>query len=227
LLTASGRESSPPVWRVDPDHPTTDQIAPAVSAVGTGGIVVYPTETFYGLGGHPQLPGAIEKIYRIKRRDLRKPLPLIAADVPAVRRSVASWPTVAERLASAFWPGPLSLVLPASSIFPPALLGHSDKIALRVSSHPVSQLLAAAVGGVLVATSANLSGQPPCRRLEDLEIAVVSKVDGIVDGGETAGQAPSTVVDVSAVPVRLLREGAIAWQAIRQFLRGELALPEM
>jgi len=220
LSTAGGRAPSPPVWRVDSKLPTMDQIAPAMSVIRQGGIVVYPTETFYGLGGHPELAGAIEKIYRIKRRDLRKPLSLIAADVRAVRRSVASWPPAAERLASAFWPGPLTLVLPASPIFPPALLGQSEKIGLRISSHPVSQLLAAGVGGVLIATSANLSGQPPCRRLEDLEIDVISQVDAIIDGGDTAGQAPSTVVDVTAVPAQLLREGAIPWQAISQFLCG-------
>jgi len=195
-----------------------DQLAPAVSVIRQGGIVVYPTETFYGLGGHPELPEAIERIYRIKRRDLRKPLSLIAADVRAVRRSVASWPPAAERLASAFWPGPLTLVLPASPIFPLALIGESATIALRISSHPVSQLLAAGVGGVLIATSANLSGQPPCRRLEDLEIDIVSQVDAIIDGGITAGQAPSTVVNVTAVPAQLLREGAIPWLAISQFL---------
>jgi L-threonylcarbamoyladenylate synthase len=91
---------------------------------------------------------------------------------------------------------------------------------VRSLSHPVSQLLAAGVGGVLIATSANLSGQPPCRRLEDLEIDVISQVDAIIDGGDTAGQAPSTVVDVTAVPAQLLREGAIPWQAISQFLCG-------
>jgi L-threonylcarbamoyladenylate synthase len=195
-----------------------DQIAPAVSVIQHGGIVAYPTETFYGLGGHPELPEPIEKIYRIKRRDLRKPLPLIAADLRAVRRSVASWPAVAERLASAFWPGPLTLVLPTSPIFPAALVGHSGKVALRISSHPVSQLLAASVGGVIIATSANLSGQLPCRRLKDLEVEVMLQVDGIMDGGETAGRAPSTVVDVTTVPAQLLREGAIPWQAINRFL---------
>ena len=180
--------------------------------------MVYPTETFYGLGGHPEIPEAVEKIYRIKGRDFRKPLPLIAADLGAVLKTVAVWTTAAERLAAAFWPGPLSLVLPASSTFPPELHAHTGMVSVRISSHLVSQLLAAEVGGVLIATSANLSGQSPSRRPEALPLILVSQVDGIIDSGETAGQAPSTVVDVTAVPAQLLREGAIPWQAITQFL---------
>lgn len=214
----SSRAPSPPVWRVDPQLPTVDQIAPAVSIIRQGGVVVYPTETYYGLGGHPELPAAVKKIYHIKGRDFQKPLPVIAVDLEAVRKTAAAWTPAAERLASAFWPGPLTLVLSASPALPPELLAQTGTVAVRISSHPVSQLLAAAVGGVLIATSANLSGQPPSRRPEDLSMELVARVDGIIDGGETAGHAPSTVVDVTADPARLLRKGAIPWPVIMRFL---------
>ena len=100
------------VWKVGPEMAEADAITRAAQVVRNGGVIIYPTETFYGLGGHSGQPGVIEKIYRIKGRERGKPLPLIAADAAVVRKAAAAWPEEAEKLAQAFWPGPLTLVIP-------------------------------------------------------------------------------------------------------------------
>jgi L-threonylcarbamoyladenylate synthase len=206
------------VCAVDPLHPDAAAIAWAASCITRGGLVVFPTETFYGLGGDPWHAAAVERIFVIKVRDLRKPLPLIAADDAAVRQIAANWPGVADLLARAFWPGPLTLVLAASPLLPPALHAHTGKIAVRVSSHAVARELAASVGGLLVATSANLSGHPPCRHPDELGGKLLSQVDRVLHAGPTVGGQPSTLVDVTVHPPQLVRAGAIGWERIEAVL---------
>lgn len=203
---------------VDPVHPDPDAIARAASCITRGGLVIFPTETFYGLGGDPWHSAAVGRIFRIKERDMRKPLPLIAADEAAVRQAVAEWPAVAQLLARAFWPGPLTLVLAASTRLPPTLHAQTGKIAVRVSSHAVAQKLATAVGGLIISTSANLSGQSPCRQPDELAGELLSQVDRVLHAGPTVGGLPSTLVDVTVQPPKLVREGAIAWDRIKAVL---------
>jgi L-threonylcarbamoyladenylate synthase len=214
----NGRGQEIPVRRVNPLFPEEECLAWAAGIVAGGGVVVYPTETFYGLGGHPRLPAAVERIYRIKGRAWDKPLPLIAANRAAVRLVAASWSAVAERLAGDFWPGPLTLVVAAAPWVPAALHAQTGKVAVRVSSHAAAQRLAALVGGLVIATSANRSGDPACRSPEDLPEALLSRTDGVLHGGLTAGGQPSTVIDVTATPARLVRAGAIARQQLEQYL---------
>lgn len=202
---------------VDPLQPETDVITWAASRVRSGGMIIYPTETFYGLGGDPSLPEVVERIYRLKERERHKPLPLIASDEAAARRVAHVWPEVAERLAHAFWPGPLTLVVAASRL---PLIWHAQtgKIAVRVSSHAVAHDLAAAAGGLLISTSANLAGKGPCAHPDRLSPELVQGVDVVLHAGATPGGLPSTLVDVTVDPPRLLRAGAIAWERVRQVL---------
>jgi L-threonylcarbamoyladenylate synthase len=206
------------VRKVDPWFPEADVIAWAASCITRGGVVIYPTETFYGLGGDPLQTAIVERVFGIKERNRHKPLPLIAADEGAVRRAVAHWPPEADRLARALWPGPLTLVLTASTLLPPALHAHSGKIAVRVSSHAVARELAVAVGGLIISSSANLSGQVPCRDPERLPGELLRHVDAVLDGGLTAGGKPSTLVDVTVQPPTLVRAGAIGWDCIEALL---------
>jgi L-threonylcarbamoyladenylate synthase len=215
---ARAPSSAARVLAVDPLHPDAEAIAWAASCVTRGGLVVFPTETFYGLGGDPWHSTVVERIFVIKERDLRKPLPLIAADAAAVQRAAASWPGVADLLARAFWPGPLTLVLAASPLLPPVLHAHTGKIAVRVSSHAVAHELAAAVGGLLVSTSANLSGQPSCRHPDELGGKLLAQVDRVLHAGPTVGGQPSTLVDVTVHPPQLVRAGAIGWERIEAVL---------
>jgi L-threonylcarbamoyladenylate synthase len=214
----NGREIEVPVRKVNPVSPEVECIAWAAAIIARGGVVVYPTETFYGLGGHPRLLAAVERIYQIKGRDWGKPLPLIAADRAAVEQVASAWSGVAERLARDFWPGPLTLVVTASPWVPAALHAQTGKVAVRISSHAAAQRLAALVGGLVIATSANRSGQPACRSPEDLSDALISQTDGVLHGGLTAGGQPSSVIDVTATPARLVRAGAIAREQLEEYL---------
>jgi L-threonylcarbamoyladenylate synthase len=158
---------------------------------------------------------AIERIFQIKGRSFHKPLPLIASRMDTLRSAVGDWPSNAQKLADAFWPGPLTLILPASPALPSMLHAQTGKIAVRISSHPVATALAEAVGGLLVSTSANPSGEPACSNPEDLSESLLHRVDGVLHGGRLPGGAPSTIVDVSVCPPRLVREGVLPWDEVK------------
>ncbi len=212
----------PEIWKIDPDSPCLETMKHAASRVKEGGILLYPTETFYGLGGDPFQPAVIHRIFSVKGRDRNKPLPLIAADMESVLRAAAHWPDTAERLARAFWPGPLSLLLAASPEIPEPVHASTGKVALRISSHPVARLLAAGTGGLIISTSANLSGEPPANAVENLSPGLLSQVDAILDAGpiETRTRGlPSTIVDVTGVFPRLARDGFVPWRDIEEHLK--------
>jgi len=213
-----------PVWRVDPQYPERQTISLAGKVLGQGGVIIYPTETFYGLGGNPTLPVAVERVYRIKGRAFNKPLPLIASNLEAVYRAVAEWPKIAERLARMFWPGPLTLILGAASSLLPLVHAGTGKVAIRISSHPVSQALASETGGLLIATSANRSGQQAYRTPMEIPGELLAEVDGLIDAGPTGGafaDLASTIVDVSSAAPRLVRPGCISWEKVKRVLSAE------
>ena len=209
--------SNCPVWKVDPARLEATAMDAAAALVREGGVIVYPTETFYGLGGDPRRAAAIERIFQIKGRSFHKPLPLIASRLDSLRSAVGDWPSTAQKLADAFWPGPLTLILPAHPALPSMLHAQTGKIAVRVSSHPVATALAAAVGGLLISTSANTSGEPACSNPEDLSESLLHRVDGLLHGGRLPGGAPSTIVDVSVHPPRLVREGILPWDEVKNW----------
>jgi L-threonylcarbamoyladenylate synthase len=186
-----------------------------------GGVIVYPTETLYGLGGNPQLPEVPERVYRIKGRELSKPLPLIASNIEAVRQAVADWPISAEKLSRSFWPGPLTLVLQAASHILPPVHGNTGKIAIRISSHAVARALAAEAGGLLIATSANLAHQRACRTPSEMPYEFLAQIDALMDAGPSGGgleSLPSSIVDVSGFTPRLIRGGCIPWEDVLQVM---------
>lgn len=213
-----------PVWRIDARHPERQTIRLAGKILSHGGVIVYPTETFYGLGADPNMPAAVERVYRIKGRAFNKPLPLIASNGEAVRRAVVKWPETAERLAQKFWPGPLTLILEAAPSLFPLVHANTGKIAVRISSHLVPQALASEIGGLLIATSANWSNEQPCRTPKDIPGEFLAKVDGLIDAGptgETSLDLPSTMVDVSGTAPRLVRPGCIPWERVEEVLSAE------
>jgi L-threonylcarbamoyladenylate synthase len=211
----------PSVWRVDPQHPALPTISLAGKLLSRGGVIVYPTETLYALGGNPELPEVAERIYRIKGRELSKPLPLIASNLEAVHRAVAEWPISAETLSCTFWPGPLSLVLRAAPHILPSIHGNTGRIAIRVSSHGVARALAAEAGGLLIATSANPAHQRACQTPSEMPEEFLLQLDGIIDAGPSGGSLeslPSTIVDVSGLGPRLIRAGCIPWEELIQVI---------
>lgn len=204
-------------------HPTRTDLAHALTTLAAGEAIVYPTETFYALGVDALSPAALERLFAIKGREPDKPVALIAADAAmafALARDVSA---PARRLAKAFWPGPLTLVLPAREGIPAALIGPGGGVGVRVSSHPIALALSAGLGRPISATSANLAGQPPAVQLETARRTLGDKVIAFVDGGTLNGGAPSTVVAVNRDRISIIRSGAIGERELAACLDAEEA----
>jgi L-threonylcarbamoyladenylate synthase len=185
-----------------------------------GKVVAFPTETFYGLGADALDVEALQKIFRVKGREANKPLLLLVADRSWLPGLVKNISPRAEPLMERFWPGPLTLVFEAAAHLPPLLTANTGKIGLRISSHPVAQALVRVVGRAITATSANVSDQPGASLAGEVFQALGKKIDAILDGGKTAGGLGSTVVDVSEVPPKIIRQGAISHSELAPFLKG-------
>lgn len=201
------------------DQELAARVEAAAEALRRGGLVVYPTETFYALGALATDAGAVERLARAKGRPDGKPLPLLAADRAAVER-VARLAGDAARLAEAFWPGPLTLVLPALGGLPPAVTAGTGTVGIRVPGSEVARALAAAAGGPLVATSANPSGGPSPARPEALDPGLRVRLDAILDAGPAPGGLPSTVALAEGGALRILRAGAVPQAELERALRG-------
>jgi L-threonylcarbamoyladenylate synthase len=183
-----------------------------------GGVVAFPTETFYGLGADALELKALRKVFQIKGREENKPLLLLVADRTWLPGLVKKIPPVAEQLIERFWPGPLTLVFEASPNLPSILTAHTGQIGLRISSHPVAQALVQAVGRAITATSANVTGQPSASLASEVFQTLGKQVDAILDGGKTAGGSGSTVLDVCGVLPKILRQGAVSRTELAPFL---------
>jgi L-threonylcarbamoyladenylate synthase len=201
-----------------PGAPPDAAIAIAIAALRAGEVVVYPTETFYGIAADAFEPEALERIFEIKGRDTAKTIALIAHDAAAAFAIAREVPEIARRLAAAFWPGPLTIVMPARSGIPNALIGPDGGVGIRVSSHPIARTLAYGLGRPITATSANRSGEPPTRTIGEARATLGDKVKVFVEGGTLTGGAPSTVVQCDRDGWRLLRAGAIGVDKIEAVL---------
>ena len=196
---------------VDPATCRAEDLEPARLWLQSGHIVALPTDTFYGLAVDPTSEAAVRALFDLKGRDPRTAMPLIAASLAQVQALLGALGASSRRLADAFWPGPLSLILDAPDRIAPAVHGGRRTVAIRVPAHPVARGLAAAFGGVVTATSANRSGEPPASTVEGLGPVGVDPRVLVIDGGAAPGGAPSTIVDARGAQPVLVREGAIAW----------------
>ena len=200
-------------------------IAAAVEALGRGRLVLHPTETVVSLSGDPRDTGAVAAARAIKWYASPRPVLCLVRDRDAARALGVDWPAAAERLATAFWPGPLTLVLRASADAPDAVTGEGT-IAVRPAADPVSAALLAAWGGALFSTSANRRGAAPPVDVREalaglLEAAGSEAIAVVLEptaGVAERGAAPSTIVDVTARPPRLARAGAIPADRIRSLV---------
>jgi len=194
-------------------------LAGAAALLRAGGIVAYPTETFYGLGARWDRREALARLASAKLRPAGKPLPLLCADRAQLAEVAGPLPPEAERLAARFWPGPLTLVLPAAAGVPGEITAGSDTVGVRIPGSALARALAAAAGGALVSTSANLSGRPPPRSAAELAPEILAAIDGVLDGGRVPGGLPSTVVALGREGPVLVRAGVIPWDAVLGSLR--------
>jgi L-threonylcarbamoyladenylate synthase len=181
-------------------------------------VVAYPTESFYGLAVDVHRTWAIERLFLIKKRKRNRPILLLIPTSAWLEQYVAEVPTVARGLIDAFWPGGLTLVLKARADISPLITAGTGKIGVRVSSHRVAAALTKAFGGAISGTSANLSGSAPSHNAEEIRRNLGKKVDLILDGGECPGKTGSTVLDVTVWPPRILREGMVSADQLREVL---------
>lgn len=189
------------VIRVNGSRPEPAKIKKAASVLKKGGLVVFPTETVYGLGANLFDERAIKKIYEIKNRPKNKPLTIHIADTAAVKKMVGRIPSMAGRLMDRYWPGPLTIILKDRS---------GKKIGFRMPDNKTAFLLIKKAGVPVVAPSANISGSKPPTGAKEVLRALNGKIDIIIDGGKTKIGIESTVVDMTGRRPKVLREGAIS-----------------
>ncbi|MCQ5340828.1 MAG: L-threonylcarbamoyladenylate synthase [Candidatus Methanomethylicia archaeon] len=172
-----------------------------------GGVIVYPTDTVYGIGGNPFLEDVVIRIKNIKQRE-EKAMPILVSSLEKAKE-IAYFNDLSLKIANTFWPGPLTIVLKTKVKFSPHLTGGRDSIGLRIPNHELALKIIEASGGALIGTSANISGRPPAISIEDLDEKIKSSVDLIIDGGKCYLGKPSTVIEVIDSKIKIIRIGAI------------------
>ena len=199
-------------------------IATAVAALRRGEIIVFPTETLYGLGADALSEAAVDAVFRIKGRDPNTPIPVLVSDEAMVDRLVATIPPIAKQLMQRFWPGPLTLVLPARANIPKPLLNAANGIGIRISSQPIAVELVQTFGAPVTATSANPSGAEPARTVAQARNYFTEGVNVFIDGGTLASKTGSTVAEVQGDKLRIVREGEIRRAALESLIGRESLL---
>jgi len=188
----------------------------AVLLLKRGGLVAYPTESWYGLAADPFNREAVGRLFAVKRREKSKPLPTLISSHAQLAQLVRDVPSCYQVLMEKFWPGPLTLVFPAHPHVPACLIAGTGTVAVRYSSHPVASGLAEAFGGPITATSANISGQAPQDTAQGVAGCLGAELDMILNGGRTAGICASTVVSCPAGTLTCLREGRLAFAGVKE-----------
>ncbi len=197
------------------------EIEAAVEALRDGDLVAFPTETVYGLGANAANPAAVRKIFELKRRPVEHPVIVHIDDPKYLRRWTRDVPAAAMKLAEAFWPGPLTLVLPRAEGVHDVVTGGQDTIAIRIPSHPMAQQLLTAFGGGIAAPSANRYGRVSATRAEHVRDEFGDAVKIVLDGGESQVGLESTIVWCRDDVTRLLRPGSIGLTQLRK-VAGEV-----
>lgn len=194
--------------KIAPDCPG-DAFQKAVEVLKAGGLVAFPTESFYGLAVNIMDPAAIQRLFEVKGRGPDQPILLLLGSLSDLEQYAAQVPPSARPLIRRFWPGGLTLIFEAARDLSPLLTAGTGKIGLRLSSHPLATGLAQAFGKPITGTSANLSGMPALSSAQAVLDSLGDQVDLVLDGGQTSGGLGSTILDMTADPPRILREGLI------------------
>jgi len=190
----------------------------AVGMIVSGKVVAFPTDTYYGLGADPFNLAAVSEIFRIKHRTSDRPLPLLVASIDQAADLTRDPPELFFTLAKRFWPGPLTLVVPASRQIPLKVTANTGKVGLRWPRALVATSLIEASGRPLTGTSANLSESPACSTAEEVDRQIGDLLPLILDGGPTQGEMASTVLDLTGERVRILRPGGVPESELKEFL---------
>ncbi|HLA06574.1 MAG TPA: L-threonylcarbamoyladenylate synthase [Anaerolineales bacterium] len=194
--------------------PANDEsIQAALKILRNGGLVAFPTDTVYGVGALAFDGKAVESIYTAKDRPIEKAIPVLIGDTEDMEKIGMNIPEIAYKLASRFWPGPLTCIIPKQLTLPESVSA-TDTVGVRVPDHEVARTLLRAAGPMAV-TSANISGQPSPSSAQEVFAQLGGRIDLIIDGGLTPGGVPSTLVDCTGKDIKILRKGPISLQEIR------------
>ena len=197
--------------RIHPDEPEPELIRQVVQSLNRGNVVALPTDTFYGLAVDPVNLKAVDRIYDLKTRARHKPLSLLIAEVAQAYELARQLDSAFDRLAEKFWPGPLTIIVKAGSRLPLRVTANTGNLALRVPEAAIPRAVVNLLGLPITATSANLSGLPECTYASGVREQLGDKIPLIVDGGPTARNTATTIVDLSGGgnSWMIVREGAI------------------
>jgi len=206
------------VITVNPMEPRPERLALAVAALEAGQVAALPTETFYGLAADSANPAALREVNRLKQKDDDSPILLLMSERAQVSTVADTVPAHFDELAQLFWPGPLTLVIPASSSLPREIAGGRGTVAVRVPGLALPRRLARDLGRPITGVSANLQGESPCRTAADVAAVFDKGIDVILDGGPTQGGAPSTILDLTGEKPRVLREGILPSVSLSPYL---------
>jgi L-threonylcarbamoyladenylate synthase len=196
-------------------------ISSAIAALQSGNVIVFPTETVYGLGADALNREAVEKVFQLKGRNPENPIPIIVADQTMLRRLIDKIPPIAEKLIDRFWPGPLTLVLQARPDTPKQLLNIRGGVGVRISSQPIAIQLARELGRPLTATSANPSGKQAASTIEQAKNYFAGEIEIFLDGGKLPAKIGSSVVEVIEDRIKIIREGEISVTQIAAIIGGK------
>lgn len=192
----------------------------AARILRNGGTVIFPTETVYGLGANALSVEAVQRIYKAKGRPSDNPIIIHIAEWPQLYDVVSVVSLEAEKLAEAFWPGPLTLILPKNKSVPDAVTGGLETVAVRLPEHPIARKLIALSGVPVAAPSANISGKPSPTCADHVIHDMAGRVDCIICGGDSSGGVESTVVDLTVSPPVILRPGGVTLEQLKQVIPG-------
>ncbi|MBI4686182.1 MAG: threonylcarbamoyl-AMP synthase [Nitrospirae bacterium] len=190
-------------------NPLEEVIGKTLQILKDGRIVAYPTESFYALGVSAINEKAIKRLYELKKRPPKNPMPLIVGNTEVLHSIVKPIPLEAKDLMKRFWPGALTIVFDAADAIPEILTAGTGKVAVRIPGESFALHLAKAAKFPITATSANISGMPPADTAEDVINYFGDAIDLIIDAGKTPGGKPSTIIDATVSPVRVLRAGRV------------------
>lgn len=195
------------------DATQSGAVEEAATLLKEGRLVIFPTDTLYGIGADAFNAEAIDALYEVKQRPQAKGIPILLADPDDLDKVALGLPGQARPLSERFWPGPLTLVVPRRPTLP-SNISPNENVAVRIPDNGVARALIRAAGGAVATSSANRTGQPPAHNAQEAMAALAGLAAAVLDGGPVAHGAPSTIVDCTADPPRILREGPLSAEAL-------------
>jgi L-threonylcarbamoyladenylate synthase len=200
---------------------SSQMIRSAAAILKKGGIIVYPTETVYGIGCDPLREEAVERIRRLKQRVSSKAMLLLADSLEMVENMAGSLDPLAHRLGEHFWPGPVTMILKSKKILPRYLYGSSGGVAFRVTSHRLAASIIHEFGRPIISTSANIAGQPPVVNFKQAQEEFGKNADIVIENPELLSGEPSAVIDITSGRIEIIRPGAIDFAEVQEYVHDQ------